>query len=50
MVYDKFGRLLTKTKKTKGNMYQLKIDIDERCNLIKKDNSKAWLWHNRFYR
>ena len=32
-VHDKFSRLLTKTKKIARNMYKLKIDINERCNL-----------------
>ena len=48
-VHDKAGRLLTKTKKTLGNMYKMKIDINERCNLIKEEASEAWLWHKRLY-
>ena len=47
-VHDKFGRLLTKTKKTARNMYKLMININERCNLTKEDASEAWLWHKRF--
>ena len=42
------GRLLTKTKKTSGNMYKMKIDIREKCNLIKEEEGEAWLWHKRF--
>ena len=30
MVHDKSDRLLTKTKKTSGNMYKMKININER--------------------
>ena len=48
-IHDRAGRLLTKTKKTSGNMYKMKIDINERCNLIKEEASEAWLWHKRFY-
>ena len=48
-VHDKFGRLLTKTKKTSGNMYKMKININESCNLIEEEASEAWLWHKRFY-
>ena len=47
-IHDKFGRLLTKTKKTSGNMYKLKININENCNLIEGETSEAWLWHKRF--
>ena len=47
-IHDRAGRLLTKTKKTSGNMYKMKIDINERCNLIKEEESEAWLWHKRF--
>ena len=47
-IHDKAGRLLTKTKKTSGNMSKMKIDINERCNLIKEEASEAWLWHKRF--
>ena len=47
-IHDRAGRLLTKTKKTLGNMYKMKIDINERCNLIKEEASEAWLWHKRF--
>ena len=47
-IHDKFGRLLTNTKKTLGNMYKQKININENCNLTKKDTSEAWLWHKRF--
>ena len=47
-IHDRVGRLLTKTKKTSGNMYKMNIDINEECNLIKEEESKAWLWHKRF--
>ena len=47
-IRDKFGRLLTKTKKTSGSMYKLKININEKCNLTKEEASEAWLWHRRF--
>ena len=47
-IHDRVGRLLTKTKKTSGNMYKMKIDINEGCNLIKEEESEAWLWHKRF--
>ena len=47
-VHDKSGRLLTKTRKTSGNMYKMKININERCNLIEEEASEAWLWHRRF--
>ena len=47
-VHDKSGRLLTKTKKTSGNMYKMMININERCNLIEEEASEAWLWHKRF--
>ena len=48
MVHDKFCRLMTKTKKTRGNLYQPKINISEKCNLIKEDNCEMWLCHKRF--
>ena len=35
-------------KTTLGNMYKMKIDISERCNLIKEEASEAWLWNKRF--
>ena len=44
-VHEKFSKLLT--KKTRGNMYQLKININEKSNLIKEDNNEALLWHKR---
>ena len=47
-IHDRAGRLLTKTKKTSRNMYKMKININERCNLIKEEESEAWLWHKRF--
>ena len=40
-VHEKSSRLLTKTKKTLGNMYKMKININERCNLIEKEASEA---------
>ena len=45
-IRDKKGKLLTKTKKTRGNMYQIKLAISESCNLSRED--EAWLWHGRF--
>ena len=48
-ICDKFGRLLTKTKKTLGSMYKLEININEKCNLIEGETSEAWLWHKRFF-
>ena len=47
-VHDKSERLLTKTKKTSRNMYKMKININESCNLIEEEASEAWLWHKRF--
>ena len=47
-IHDKIGRLLKKTKKTSGNMYKMKIDINEECNVIKEEESEAWFWHKRF--
>ena len=47
-VHDKSDTLLTKTKKTSGNMYKMKININERCNLIEEEGNKSWLWHRRF--
>ena len=47
-IHDKFSILLTKTKKTFRNMYKLKININEHCNLIEGETSEAWLWHKRF--
>ena len=38
-IHDKLGILLTKTKKSLGNMYKLKININEKCNLTKEDAS-----------
>ena len=46
-IHDKKGKLLTKTKKTQGNMYQIRLTISEECNLSRED--EAWLWHGRFY-
>ena len=40
-VHDKSGILLTKTKKTSGNMYKMKININERCNLIEEKASET---------
>ena len=47
-IHDRGGRLLTKTKKTSRNMYKMKIDIKEKCNLIKEKKGEAWLWQKRF--
>ena len=41
------GRLLTKTPKTRGNMYLLKLNIVKNCLLVKKNDEEAWLWHRR---
>ena len=48
-IHDMADILLTITKKTSRNMYKMKIDINERCNLIKEEESEAWLWHKSFY-
>ena len=40
-VHDKFGRLLTKTKKILRNIYKFKIYINERCNLTQENKSEA---------
>ena len=47
-VHDKSSRLLIKKWKTSGNMYKMKINIHEMCNLIEEEVSEAWLWHKRF--
>ena len=39
-IHDKFGRLLTKTKKTSGSMYKLKIYINEITILLKEKQVK----------
>ena len=44
-LYDGQGRLLTKTPKTRGNMYLLKLNIVEHCLLVEKNDEEAWLWH-----
>ena len=46
-IYEKFGRFLTKTMKTKGDINQLKINISEKCNLT-EDNKEPSLRHKRF--
>ena len=38
-------KLLTKTKKTRGNMYQMRLTISEECNMSRED--EAWLCHGR---
>ena len=40
-VHDKCGRLLTKTHKTSGNMYKMKININERYNLTEEEASEV---------
>ena len=45
-IHDRKGKLLTKTKKTRGNMYQIRISLSEECNMSRED--EAWLWHGRF--
>ena len=47
-IHGKLRRLLTKMKKTSRNMYKLKININESCNLIEGETSEVWLWHKRF--
>ena len=37
------------TKKTRGNMYQLKINISEKCDLTTEDYSEAWMCLKSFY-
>ena len=44
--HDKFERPLTKTKKTRGNMYQMRVNVREKCNFIKEESKEGWLWHN----
>ena len=34
-------------QKTSKNMYKMKININERCNLTEEEISEAWLWHKR---
>ena len=46
-LYDGQGRLLTKTPKTRENMYLLKLNIVEHCLLVKKNDEDAWLWNRR---
>ena len=46
-IRDGKGKFLTKTKKTRGNMYQVKLTISEECNNSRED--EAWMWHGRFY-
>ena len=45
-ICDRKGKLLTKTKKTRENMYQMRLTISEECNMSRED--EAWLWHGRF--
>ena len=37
-LYDGQGRMLTKTPKTRGNMYLLKLNIVEHCLLVEKND------------
>ena len=43
-LHDGQRRLLTKTIKTKGNMYLLKLNIVEHCLLV-ENNDEVWLCH-----
>ena len=45
-IHDRKGKLLIKTKKTRGNMYQIRLSISEECNMSRE--YEAWLWHGRF--
>ena len=45
-IHGKKDKLFTKTKKTWGNMYQIRLSISEECNMSRKD--EAWLWYGRF--
>ena len=40
-LYGGQGRLLTKTPKTRGNMYLLKLNIVEHCLLVEKNDEEA---------
>ena len=42
-LHDGQGRLLTKTPKTRGNTYLLKLNVVEHCLLIKQNDQEAWL-------
>ena len=44
---DDQGRLLTKTPKTRGNMFLLKLNIVKHCLLVEKNDEEAWLWGRR---
>ena len=46
-LYNRQGRFLTKTPKTRGNMCLLKLNIIEHCLLVEKNDEKAWLWYRR---
>ena len=46
-LHDGQGRLLTKTPKTKENMYILKLNIVEHYLFMEKNDKEAWLWHRR---
>ena len=43
----KATRLLTKTLKTKGKMYSMKLNIPQQCFLIEKNNEESLLWNGR---
>ena len=42
-LHDGQGRLLTKTPKTRGNMYLLKLNIIKHCLIVEKNDEEAWL-------
>ena len=46
-LHDGQERLLTKTLKTRGNMYLLKLNIVEHCLFVEKNDEEAWLWHRK---
>ena len=43
ILHDGLGRLLTKTLKTKGNMYLLKLNTIKLYLLVEKNNENVWL-------
>ena len=47
-LHDGQGKLLTKTPKTRGNIYLLKLNI-ENCCLVEKNDEEAWLWHRKMF-
>ena len=41
-LHDGQGRLLTKTPKTRGNIYLLKVNIIEHCLLVTENDEEEW--------